>query len=185
MRGSPERRGAPWREVNPGVQGPAVGRAAVDGPAEGGAVVHGPPGGVHVVATVPPLLTHVRPRGVYAELSGRQRAVRGERLERVLQTALLGLEAASRPPRDAEVAADSLQGGGTHAEVLRGFLEVFREVHLEHFERDAPRGSHLARLGAGGGRDDTGRDGIQVGDAPAEGVEVVDVRGDGLDVHGR
>ena len=58
--------------------------------------------------------------------------LRTERLERALQPALLRLEAPPRPPRDAKVAADSFQGGGSHAEVLCGVLQVFVEVLRQH-----------------------------------------------------
>mmetsp|Transcript_3238 Transcript_3238/g.14036 ORF Transcript_3238/g.14036 Transcript_3238/m.14036 type:complete len:414 (-) Transcript_3238:1801-3042(-) len=101
--------------------------------------------------------------------------LRTERLERVLQPALLRLEAPTGPPRDAEVAADSLERGRADAEVLRGFLEMFREVFLEHLERDAPR-----RLGVSRGPRDAKVGRVDVRQRPAEGVEVADVRRDGL-----
>mmetsp|Transcript_5608 Transcript_5608/g.21104 ORF Transcript_5608/g.21104 Transcript_5608/m.21104 type:complete len:229 (-) Transcript_5608:1335-2021(-) len=65
--------------------------------------------------------------------------LRAERLQRALQPAVLRLEAPPGPPRDAKVAADSFQGGGSHAEVLRGVLQVFAEVLRQHTQGDSPR----------------------------------------------
>mmetsp|Transcript_5417 Transcript_5417/g.22175 ORF Transcript_5417/g.22175 Transcript_5417/m.22175 type:complete len:314 (+) Transcript_5417:1359-2300(+) len=74
------------------------------------------------------------------------------------------------------MAADSLERGGADAEVLRGFLEMFREVFLEHLERDAPR-----RLGVARARGDAVvvLERVDVGQ-PAQGVERANVRRDGL-----
>ncbi len=51
-----------------------------------------------------------------------------------MQLALLGLEAAPRPPRDAVLPAYALQRRGSHSQVLRRLLEVFAEVLLQRIQ---------------------------------------------------